>query len=183
MHENPHSVKWKTISENITFQNNYLTLHNNLVELPNKNQINYLKIITRNFSTVLCITNDNKIVLIRQYRYAFDDFSWECPGGLIEDNEDPHECAIREVLEETGYRVLNIEQMLKYHPNALSSAWSFTFIAKVEKYSQQNLDDNEFILVKEFDFDEVDNLITKFEFIHGPSLIAWLNFKATYENN
>ena len=172
-----YSIKWDKIQEKIIFQNQYLTLYNDLVLKPDKKETNFLKIQTKNFSTVFCVTNENKVVLVRQYRYAFDGFSWECPGGIIDDGEEPIECAIREVLEETGYKVLEIKESIKCHPNAYSTSWGYTFIAKVEKSGEQHLDDNEFILVQEFDISKVQHLIAQGKFSHGPSLISYLFFE------
>ena len=173
MDKSLNDIAWKQIKENVVFQNKYLTLQNDLVERPDEAQINFLKIKTTDYATVFCITNENKVVLVKQYRYAFESFSWECPGGILEDGEKADESAKREVLEETGYRVLSIKQVLKSHPNAYSTAWAYTFLATVEKFGEQNLDDNEFISVKEFDLQTIPELINKGEMIHNPSLTCW----------
>lgn len=47
---------------------------------------------------------DPQVLLIKQYRYATDGFLWEIPAGRLEPNEDPADCARRELLEETGCR-------------------------------------------------------------------------------
>jgi ADP-ribose pyrophosphatase len=167
-------IPWKKIQEKIVFQNNFITLFNDVIEKPDKKRMDYLKIQSRDFSTVFCETKENKVVLIRQYRYPFGKFSWEFPGGMIDDGENPSECAKREVLEETGYKVLKIEQKLKSHPNANSNAWGYSFLATVEKKTEQKLDESEFILVKEFERNEVKQLIVNGDFIHGPSLLCWL---------
>lgn len=49
----------------------------------------------------------DKVVLIRQYRYALDDYIYEFPAGLVEAGEDAKKAAIREMKEETG---------LTFHP-------------------------------------------------------------------
>lgn len=46
--------------------------------------------------------NRDKVVLIRQYRYPIDDYIYEFPAGLVEENEDFIQGAIREMREETG---------------------------------------------------------------------------------
>ena len=51
----------------------------------------------------------DRIVLIRQYRFPIDGFIYELPAGLVEDGEDLHEGAIREVLEETGLELELLE--------------------------------------------------------------------------
>lgn len=43
------------------------------------------------------------VILIRQHRYPFDKFIWELPAGKLDENEDPLDCARRELEEETGY--------------------------------------------------------------------------------
>lgn len=48
------------------------------------------------------ITEDCKVVLIKQYRYAIGDYIYELPAGLVDDGEDIYETAIREMKEETG---------------------------------------------------------------------------------
>ncbi len=44
----------------------------------------------------------DRVVLIRQYRYPIDGYIYELPAGLVEPGEDYHEAAIRELHEETG---------------------------------------------------------------------------------
>ncbi len=53
---------------------------------------------------ILAITEDQQIILVRQYRYAVDGSLLEIPAGTREPNESPIETADRELLEETGYR-------------------------------------------------------------------------------
>ena len=57
---------------------------------------------------VLCI-KDNKVLLIRQYRYAYDEVIYEIPAGKLEQGEDPKEAALREFEEETGNRALDLQ--------------------------------------------------------------------------
>jgi ADP-ribose pyrophosphatase len=59
-------------------------------------QLDYLAIVAR--------TPDGRVLIVRQYRPAFETFTWELPAGLIERGEDPAEACARELLEETGYQ-------------------------------------------------------------------------------
>ena len=47
----------------------------------------------------------DRVVLIRQYRYALGGYIYEFPAGLVEPNEDFHEGAVREMYEETGLKL------------------------------------------------------------------------------
>jgi ADP-ribose pyrophosphatase len=59
---------------------------------------------------------DGKILLVRQYRYLIDDYSWELPGGTIEKDESAEAGLARECLEETGLRPSGLQLLLVYYP-------------------------------------------------------------------
>lgn len=55
--------------------------------------------------------DDPEVVLIRQYRYAAEQFLFEIPAGRLDPGESPEQCAARELREETGYRAARIERL------------------------------------------------------------------------
>jgi ADP-ribose pyrophosphatase len=72
--------------------------------------------ITRHRGSVgiLPIMDDDRIVLIRQYRYPADAILWEIPAGRLDPDERPEDAARRELEEETGWSPARIEPMLTY---------------------------------------------------------------------
>ena len=54
--------------------------------------------------TVVAVANDDRVVLVRQWRHAVGRALWELPAGTREKDEDPAATARRELSEETGYR-------------------------------------------------------------------------------
>lgn len=66
---------------------------------------------------VLAHTKDDRLVLVNQFRYGIDAFSWEIPGGVIEAGEDPVVAGARELLEETGYVGDHARLLASVHPN------------------------------------------------------------------
>jgi ADP-ribose pyrophosphatase len=52
---------------------------------------------------------DPRVVLIRQFRHATDDFIYEVPAGRLDPGETPKECAARELAEETGYLASRVD--------------------------------------------------------------------------
>ncbi len=66
---------------------------------------------------VLAHTTDDRLVLVNQFRYGIDAFSWEIPGGVIEAGEDPVLAGVRELLEETGYAGSGARLLASVHPN------------------------------------------------------------------
>lgn len=64
-------------------------------------------------AVILPIKDDGKIVLISQYRYPFNEVIYELPAGKLEKDEDPKDCATRELIEETGYSSNTITKLGK----------------------------------------------------------------------
>jgi ADP-ribose pyrophosphatase len=58
---------------------------------------------------------DPQILLIKQYRYAAEDFLYEVPAGRLDPGESPAECARRELMEETGCRAEMIEPLYTFY--------------------------------------------------------------------
>ena len=58
---------------------------------------------------VMAITENNEVVLVKQYRHPVGESMLELPGGFIEAGEDPELAIRRELLEETGYDFSNID--------------------------------------------------------------------------
>ena len=67
--------------------------------------------------TVVAVTEDERILLVRQYRHGADQVLLETPGGLVDDTESPHQAAARELREETGYQAQQIEPLGWVFPN------------------------------------------------------------------
>ena len=59
--------------------------------------------------------DDPQILLIKQYRYAAEDFIYEIPAGKLDGDEDPAVCARRELQEETGCTAERIEHVYSFY--------------------------------------------------------------------
>jgi len=57
-------------------------------------------------------SDDPQVLMIRQYRYAADGYLYEIPAGRLDPGEDPRDCAIRELKEETGCTAEQVEYLL-----------------------------------------------------------------------
>ena len=69
----------------------------------------YYRIKAPDSVVILAITNQNEIVLVRQYRPAIEKVTWELPAGCLNKGESPIEAAQRELAEETGYKCPSLE--------------------------------------------------------------------------
>ena len=62
------------------------------------------------------MTDDGRVMLVRQYRHAVGRSLWELPAGSLNDGEDPGEAAIRECHEEVGLIPARVERLGSYFP-------------------------------------------------------------------
>ena len=71
---------------------------------PGAQSQTYHSIVTYDYVAILAMTKDGRIPLVRQYRPAIEEFTFEFPGGVIDTAEGAESTAVRELLEETGFR-------------------------------------------------------------------------------
>ncbi len=84
------------------------------VTLPNGATAELEVIIHPGAAAVVPMKDDRTVVLVRQYRHAVGSFIHEIPAGKLHPGEDPRDCAVREVEEETGYKVGRLEPILSF---------------------------------------------------------------------
>ncbi len=80
------------------------------VELPSGERLELEMLRHPGAAAVVPFLDDDRILLLRQYRYAAGGTIWEIPAGKLDPGEDPESCAARELEEETGYRAGRIEK-------------------------------------------------------------------------
>jgi 8-oxo-dGTP pyrophosphatase MutT (NUDIX family) len=92
------------------------------------------------FVIVFGQTVERQVILVRQYRYGADAIHLELPAGTIDEGEDPRECAIRELAEETGYEAGDIELLGSYRAEpARSTAFAHMFLATGARRTREPL--------------------------------------------
>ena len=133
--------------------------------------------------SVLPITKEGKIVLVKEYRAAVEDYMLACPAGRLDDNEFTREAAIRELEEETGLfcSTKNLHKLgTFYTAPGYSTERNTMFIAKDCRYLYENErthfpDENEYIEVCEFSLGEVTKLVDDGK-IKGMKTVMLLNW-------
>jgi 8-oxo-dGTP pyrophosphatase MutT (NUDIX family) len=77
----------------------------------------FYRIQSVDWAQVLPITADGEAVLVRQYRHGSQRMTLEIPAGMVDPGEDPATAALRECLEETGYRARRATSLGAVNPN------------------------------------------------------------------
>jgi ADP-ribose pyrophosphatase len=127
--------------------------------------------------------DDDRIVLMRQYRYSIDDALWELPAGTLNGQEEnarmvptetPEECAARELLEETGYEAGRLEKVCEcYAMPGSSDELIHVFFARDLTLREQQLDIGEVIYeLRAFSGAEIEAQISKGEIRDAKTLIG-----------
>jgi len=116
----------------------------------------------------------SSIVLIRNRRYAVGQILLELPAGTLEKNEDPINCAGRELLEETGYIAARIKPLLNFYtsPGILSEKM-YAFAAYDLEQANMALEEGEDIELLKTTFSEAIEMIRDGR-IHDGKTIATL---------
>jgi ADP-ribose pyrophosphatase len=128
--------------------------------LPNGRKVDMGVIRHPGSAAILPVLEDGSVVLIHQYRPVIGDFIWEIPSGTISPEEDPWECARRELREECGLIGKKFEKI----GEILVAPWYsdervHLFIATGITPCEQNLDEDEIITAHIFPFDRAIEMV------------------------
>lgn len=113
-------MTWKVLSSRELYKTKFFRFRTDECELPDGRVMpNYYVMEFPDWVNVVPVTEDNKIVLVEQYRQAAGETSLEIPGGSMDpqSNEDPKRAALRELVEETGYVPEDIRLIGVHRPN------------------------------------------------------------------
>lgn len=152
--------KNKVLNSEIVFKGKIFNIKRDKVLLDNNKEAYRDILVHKGATCAVPITKDNKIVLVKQYRHATEDFLYEIPAGGLEDGENPKDCIIRELQEEIGYKPNSVEFLYQiYLAPGYSSEKIYCYLCKDLEKSSLPCDDDENIEVVEFTFEEIWNLI------------------------
>ena len=126
-------------------------------------------------AAVVPLLSDDAVVLIKQYRYAIGGTLWEIPAGRLEPGESPHDCAVRELEEEVGYRATEIVQLTEiYSAPAYCTEVIFIFLATGLVPGRQKLDDDEIIEAVTLPLSEAVAMVEKREITDAKTVTGLL---------
>ncbi len=162
---------WKVISSSDGFRGNWIDLNIDEIELPDGKQIEFEALHYHRAGVgVLAEDSDGKIVLVKNYRYINDYYSWEMPAGTVPPTQTHRECIIQELKEEAGCEVEN-ENLIylgTYFPSIGSSDQIFhCYHAKNVRKVTDKIDTNEIIEVGWFSRNELYDLFRSGEIKDG----------------
>ena len=111
-------AEWRELAREPVADCRIFSVERSLAESPvDGSRHGFYRIRSQDWAQVVPITRQGEIVLVRQYRHGAGRVTLEIPGGLVDPGEDPAETALRECLEETGYRARKAVSLGVVNPN------------------------------------------------------------------
>ncbi|MGM0395582.1 MAG: NUDIX hydrolase [Bacillota bacterium] len=163
----------KTMKCDRIYEGKILNLRIDTVELPDKKYSKREIVEHPGGVGIVALTEDNRILLVRQYRKAIDKVLLELPAGKLEVNEEPKETALRELKEETGYSAEKLEYLLEFYTSpGFSSEKVYLFYGENVKPGNQELESGEFIDVESYSLKEVQKLVARGEIMDAKTIIG-----------
>ena len=90
----------------------WVTLVSRVVERSGASRQTFHSLEQSDYVSILAVTADGRVPLVRQFRPAVRRVTLELPGGLLDSKESPEAVAARELEEETGFRTLAVPKLL-----------------------------------------------------------------------
>ncbi|MBQ8743418.1 MAG: NUDIX hydrolase [Clostridia bacterium] len=140
----------KTLSSNTVFDGKIIRVRKDKVLLPN-GDTSFREVVDHNGGVCVApLTDEEKLIFVRQFRYPYKEIVTELPAGKLEKGEDPHAAGLRELSEETGYIAERLKPLgILYPTPGYCGEKIYLYLAENMKKGEQRLDEDEFLSVEE----------------------------------
>lgn len=173
------AARWVVHSERPVYENEWVTVGLADISQPSGDRFEHHTVTLPPAAMTVVLDDAGEHVLLSwRHRFVPDVWNWELPGGLVDPDESPAETAVREVEEETGYRVRSIEHLVTFEPMiGMVRNAHHVFLARgaerVGDANEQNEGAFEWVLMS-----AVAELIAKGRIVNSGSLVGLLHVLA-----
>jgi ADP-ribose pyrophosphatase len=167
---------WKTLSSRPIYKNPWTSIREDIAEMPNGKTTVYGVVECGHCVGVLPFLDIQHVVLVRQYRYVFNENDrWEMPTGGVKPGETFLDAAHRELCEEVGYDAKKLDSISTYYTSkSILHEIAHLYIGKKLKQTQVPPDETEFLEVGTFPIDQVLEMVLDSEIRDSMTIIAVL---------
>ena len=155
--------RMKRIDRILKYQGAIVDFYDDVMESPSGNLAHWDYIAHRKgAAAVLPVTEDGKIIMVRQYRNALERETLEIPAGARDSvEEDKKLCAARELEEETGYRAGKLELLVTVATTVAfcNEVIEIYLATELEKVGGQHLDQDEFVQIEYYTIEELVKMV------------------------
>ena len=185
------NLVWEEIHTEHIVQDKWIDFRRSAYRFPDGRVFEpYYSYSRRDYVEIVASDTEGKYLCVRQFRQGIKEVTTEFPAGGIERtdgreygsgdsasaSEDALEAAKRELMEETGYVSDDWTHLLTVPSNAtIADNYAHIFAAKkCRKSREQNLDETEFLNVRKYTSNEIEEMISQGDFQQAVHIMAWL---------
>lgn len=160
---------------NLIYKGKIITVKTKKIKFPDNHTSLYEFVLHKKAVAIVPIVDNNRIMLVKQYRPVIDKKIWELPAGIIDKNETPFQAAKRELEEETGMKAGKIKKMGTFYSSpGFTDELTTIFAAMDLKKAEQKLDRDEDIIVKTFKIDKLLKMIKEKKLMDSKTVLGVL---------
>lgn len=172
----------KRVKRELKFKGKIIDFYQDTMEINGDHTVIWDFIKHKGAAAVVPVTDEGKILMVRQYRNALERYTLEIPAGAFDTADEPGiTCASRELEEETGYRSENLEWLINLRTTvAFCNEKIEVFVARNLISSKQHLDEDEFIDLGAYTMEELKEKIYSGEIEDAKTVSALLAYEVKY---
>ncbi|MER7412962.1 NUDIX domain-containing protein [Streptomyces cacaoi] len=107
---------WTIHGERRIYENKWMDVDLVDVEPPGVERFEHHVVRLQHVAISAILDDQDRVLMLWRYRFVPQAWGWELPGGIVDEDEDAKEAALREVEEETGWRPETLEHVVSYQP-------------------------------------------------------------------
>lgn len=164
----------KTVSSETVFKGHIIDVRVDTVEFPG-GKTAYRDIVDHPGGVgVLAVTDDNKIIIVRQYRKPIEKAIYEIPAGKLDRGEEPLTCGMRELEEETGFKAKEYISLGYMYPTpGFANEVTHLYMAKGLYRGTAHPDEDEYLDIDFFEIEKVKSMIMNNEINDAKTIAAF----------
>ncbi|MGN0665655.1 MAG: NUDIX domain-containing protein [Huintestinicola sp.] len=169
----------KTVEKNTVFEGKIITVRSDKAELEDGKIVGRELVIHPGGVCVVALTPENEVIMVRQFRYAFQEPLLEIPAGKLEFGEDHRAAGLRELSEETGAVCESFDYLGVCYPSvAYLTEKIHMYLARGLTFGETNPDDGEFLDITRVPFGKALEMVLNNEIPDAKTQLALLKADA-----
>lgn len=154
-------MSYEVLKSDLLAKGNIMDFYRDTLMMPNGKEATREYVVRGGgASAIVPVDDDGKLIFVRQYRHPVKAYTLEIPAGMLEKEEDPKICAVRELEEEIGKKCNDIKFLTMMHSAVgICTEEIFIYLAENLLAGQQNFDVDEFIELESYSLEEAIGLI------------------------
>ncbi|HSB77631.1 MAG TPA: NUDIX hydrolase [Candidatus Methylomirabilis sp.] len=167
---------WRQLASRRIYANKWMAIREDQVRLPDGRETIYGVVDCGNCVGVLPFVDPDHVLLVGQYRYVAQRFTWEMPTGGVRPGESVEAAAQRELAEEAGRRAGRLTWISTYHTSkSVMNETAHLYLGEDLTPTERTADETEFIERRIFAFHEVLDMVRRGEITDSMTVISVLH--------